>query len=134
MKAKNHCSSCARGGNATLLDWLALVTLAIVAVAVVAPLCLASSTTNETLGTSEETNNGEQHDAFDSEEIEPVVAVLFPAFTLTIGVIIFYVLSRQYVTRHSMLGCTFCSEFCCFVNLTVRFCCPVVIHTCCKTS
>ena len=82
-----------RGGdapqNCSSFDWLALVALAVI----VAPLCLAS-TTNETMDTTEVTN-GEQDDAFESEEIAPVVAVLFPAFTLTIGVVVFYILSRQ---------------------------------------
>ena len=30
----------------------------------------------------------------DEEELEPALAVLFPSFTLTLGVIVFFVLSR----------------------------------------
>jgi len=33
-------------------------------------------------------------DAFEDEDIEPARAVLFPAFSLTIGVMVFYLLSR----------------------------------------
>lgn len=33
-------------------------------------------------------------DAFEDEAIEPARAVLFPAFTLTIGVMVFYLLTR----------------------------------------
>ena len=89
---KNPCSSYTRGGRASSFDWLTLATLTIAVAAVVAPLSLASaenSTTTATTDTSSAAAPVEMED-----QIAPVVAVLFPAFSATIGVIVFYVLSR----------------------------------------
>jgi len=64
----------------------------------------------ETVGTTTNNTTNESDEVFEDEHVEPSRAVLFPSFSLTIGVVTFLLLSRfahalPYTAVMFMIGC-----------------------------